>query len=85
MDVLGLLIMAGVPAYLVLQLSTLLAWRGNWRRSALLPLLLTVPALLFSLFALYDGSNLWPLTLIFAAAIGAAYLAVLLVARILLA
>ena len=55
------------------------------RRWALLPLLLTVPALLFSLFALYDGSNLWPLTLIFAAAIGAAYLAILLAARIWLA
>jgi hypothetical protein len=55
----------------------LLCWRGGWRVAALAPLLLTVPALLFSLFALADGSNLWPLTLIFAAAIGVVYLAAL--------
>ena len=39
--------------------------------------LLTVPALLFSLYALADHSSLWPLTLIFAAAIGVVYLAAL--------
>jgi hypothetical protein len=40
-----------------------------------------VPALCFSLFALYQGSNLWPLTLIFAAALGSIYLAALWLAR----
>ncbi len=43
----------------------------------MLPLVLTVPALLFSLYALFDGSNLWPLTLIFAAGISSLYLVVL--------
>ena len=36
---------------------------------------------MFSLFALYHGSNLWPLALIFAAALGTIYLAALWLAR----
>ena len=68
--ILGLVVMAGVPAYFVVQPATLWRWPGGWRIAALAPLLLTVPALVFSLFALHHGSNLWPLTLIFAAAVG---------------
>lgn len=79
--ILGLVVMAGVPAYLVVQPATILRWTGGWRLAALAPLLLTVPALCFSLFALYHGSNLWPLTLIFAAALGSIYLAALWLAR----
>lgn len=74
---LGMAVMAGVPAYFVIQPMSLAQWRGGWRKAALAPLLLTVPALLFSLFALTQGSNLWPITLIFAAAIGSLYLAAL--------
>lgn len=79
--ILGLVVMAGVPAYLVVQPATIWRWPGGWRLAALAPLLLTVPALCFSLFALYQGSNLWPLTLIFAAALGSIYLATLWLAR----
>lgn len=79
--ILGLVVMAGVPAYLVVQPATILRWPGGWRLAALAPLLLTAPALCFSLFALYHGSNLWPLTLIFAAALGSIYLAALWLAR----
>ena len=43
--------------------------------------MLSVPALLFSLFALTQGSNLWPLTLIIAAALGMTYLAMLWLVR----
>ncbi|MBI5319449.1 hypothetical protein [Bradyrhizobium sp.] len=74
---LGMAAMAGVPAYFVIQPMSLAQWRGGWRKAAAAPLLLTVPALLFSLFALTQGSNLWPITLIFAAAIGSLYLAAL--------
>ena len=79
--ILGLVVMAGVPAYFVVQPATILRWPGGWRLAALAPLLLTAPALCFSLFALYHGSNLWPLTLIFAAAFGSIYLAALWLAR----
>lgn len=79
--ILGLVVMAGVPAYFVVQPATVLRWPGGWRLAALAPLLVTAPALCFSLFALYHGSNLWPLTLIFAAALGTVYLAALWLAR----
>jgi hypothetical protein len=79
--ILGLVVMAGVPAYFVVQPATLWQWPGGWRLAAMAPLLLTVPALCFSLFALHQGSNLWPLTLIFAAALGMIYLAALWLAR----
>jgi hypothetical protein len=79
--ILGLVVMAGVPAYFVVQPATILRWPGGWRLAALAPLLLTAPALCFSLFALYHESNLWPLALIFAAALGSIYLAALWLAR----
>ena len=82
MDMLvGLMVMAGVPAYFVAQPVALLNWRGGWRKAAAAPLILSVPALLFSLFALTQGSNLWPLTLIIAAALGMTYLAMLWLVR----
>ena len=76
--ILGLVVMAGVPAYFVVQPATILRWPGGWRLAALAPLLLTAPSLGFSLFAV---PNLWPLTLIFAAALGTIYLAALWLAR----
>jgi hypothetical protein len=78
---LGLVVMAGVPAYVVAQPMTIARWPGGWRVAALAPLLLTVPALYFSLYALSHGSNLWPLALIFAAALGSTYLAALWLTR----
>lgn len=74
---LGMMVMTGVPAYFVIQPMALLRWRGGWRKAALVPLLVTVPGLLFSLYALSQDSNLWPLALIFAAAIGSIWLAAL--------
>jgi len=71
------LLMAGAPAYFLLQPLAILRWRRGWRTAALAPLLLTIPALIFSVFALTQGSNLWPLTLIFAAIAGAVYLGLL--------
>jgi hypothetical protein len=53
-----------VPGYFPLQGFVL--WRC-WRRrrgAALLPLLVTIPALLISIVALIQGSNLWPIWLI---------------------
>jgi hypothetical protein len=53
-----------VPGYFPLQGFVL--WRC-WRRrraAALLPLLVTIPALVISIVALVQGSNLWPIWLI---------------------
>lgn len=77
----GLMVMAGVPAYFVVQPAMLWRWPGRWRVAALAPLVLTVPAFCFSLYALSRGSNLWPLTLIFAAALGTLYLGALWIIR----
>jgi len=81
---LGLAVMACVPAYFVAQPMSLSQWSGGWRKAALAPLLLTVPAALFSLYALGKGSNLWPIALIFTAALGSFYLAALWLMRRLL-
>ena len=81
---LGMVVMASVPAYFVIQPMSLAQWSGGWRKAALMPLLLTVPAALFSFYALSHGSNLWPITLIFTAAIGSLYLAALWLAQRLL-
>jgi hypothetical protein len=78
---LGMAVMAAVPAYFVMQPLALRSWRGGWHLAAALPLLLVVPALVFSLVAFAGGSNLWPLMLIFAAALGAVYLGLLWLAQ----
>jgi hypothetical protein len=64
-----------VPGYFFLQPAALWRWRGGWRKAAWAPLALVIPALFFSLYALGQDSNLWPLTLIFSAMIGSVYLA----------
>jgi hypothetical protein len=72
---LGMIVVMGVPAYFVVQPMALMRWRGGWRMAALAPLLLVGPAAAYSVFAYADGSNLWPMTLIAAAAMGMIYLA----------
>jgi hypothetical protein len=81
---LGLAVMAGVPAYFVIQPISLAQWNGGWRKAAFVPLWLTVPALLFSLYARSKGSNLWPITLVFTAFLGSLYLVALWLMRRLL-
>jgi hypothetical protein len=60
--------------YLILQCWLAYSWAGRWRIASLVPLIATGPAVLFSLFALSQGSNLWPLTVIFLAPFGLIYL-----------
>ena len=74
---LGMIVTLGVPAYFIVQPMALMRWQGRWRKWALMPLLLVIPAVAYSLFAFADGSNLWPMTLIAAAAIGMTYLSIL--------
>jgi hypothetical protein len=73
---LGQLVMLSVPGYFVLQAWFARSWSGRWRMAALVPLAGMVPAVFFSLLALSQGSNLWPLAVIFLAPLGLAYLLV---------
>lgn len=77
----GWAINACVPLYFVLQIWFGYAWSGRWRIAALVPLILFVPVLIYTLLGLLHGSNLWPLLLIFSAPFGVAYLLVVRVAR----
>jgi hypothetical protein len=67
----------GVPGYFVLQVWALVRLRGGWRIAASVPLLGAVPTIAWSLYALSQESNLWPLTFIFFAPVGSLYLVVL--------
>jgi hypothetical protein len=58
------------------------ARNGRWRIAALVPLFVFVPALLNSVFAFSQGSNMWPIVLIFLAPLGFLYLLPLGLARL---
>ena len=75
------LVMAAVPAYLILQPYALFRLSGGWRVAAWVPLILTVPAAVVSAVSLAHDSNLWPITFIFAAPLCSLYLMVLLLLR----
>jgi hypothetical protein len=79
--VIGSVVMLTVPAYFVLQPWAALKLTGGWRRAALAPLALAIPALLWSLYALSHDSNLWPITFILFAPFGTGYLIVILLLR----
>jgi hypothetical protein len=81
MGVIGSLVMLVVPAYLVLQPWAAIHLSGGWGLAALAPLLLAIPTILWSLYALSHESNLWPITFILFAPFGAIYLVVLLILR----
>ena len=83
LGVIGSAVMLAVPAYIVLQPWAALRLTGRWRLAALVPLLAAIPTVLWSLYALSDGSNLWPLTFVLFAPFGTIYLlAILLLRRI---
>jgi hypothetical protein len=67
-----------VPAYFVLQPVAVIRLKGRWKVAALAPLSLAIPAVLRSLYALSQDSNLWPLVFVLFAPLGTLYLAVLL-------
>jgi hypothetical protein len=64
-------------AYPVLQVRAFRRMRGYWLVLAAVPLLPMFYIIVVTALALGEGSNLWPILLIFTAPIGAAYLFVL--------
>jgi hypothetical protein len=75
---LGSVIFLAVPAYFVLQPWAANRLRGGWRAAALAPLVFAIPAVLWSLYAFSQGSNLWPLVFILFTPFGTLYLVILL-------
>jgi hypothetical protein len=69
-----------VPGYALLQVYALRKLDARWLRLAKLPLWVMAPALAVSLYALFQGSNLWPMWLLLASPFAFAYLAALLFA-----
>ena len=78
---LGFAVMAMVPGYFVLQPLTLLRFKGGWRTAAMVPLIGAAPTIVWSLYALSQDSNLWPITFIFFAPVGSFYLIALIATR----
>jgi hypothetical protein len=80
--VLGLAIMAvafcGILSYPALLYRSVKQTRGAWRLAALLPLIVVIPVLFVTIRGLQQGSNLWPIFLIFLAPVLFVYQAVLL-------
>jgi hypothetical protein len=74
-------IFGGILGYPVLQFLSIKRMRGGWRVLALLPLLLMVPVLIVTTVAVVQGSNIWPLVLIFVAPEVLLYLILLLIAH----
>ena len=74
---LGLVIMLSVPGYIAAQIWALKRLDGRWRVAAWVPAFVMGAALIFSLFALSRGSNLWPIWLILLAPLALIWLAVL--------
>jgi hypothetical protein len=66
----------------ILQVWFALAWKGRWRLAACVPLIGFVPALIYALYALWHGSNLWPFTVIVFAPFATAYLVITAIARL---
>ena len=62
--IVSLAVVMSIPAYFVFQPWALVHFRQRWRLAAAAPLALTTPAALWSLHALADGSNLWPLVFV---------------------
>jgi hypothetical protein len=77
----GAAAMLSVPGYFVLQACLAVSWSGRWRKAALAPLIAIVPALVFSMFALSRGSNLWPITVVLLAPLGFIYLVIVWASR----
>jgi hypothetical protein len=62
--------------YPILQVAAILRSRGWWRVSGMVPLLVMLPTYMFTWIGYIEGSNLWPLWMIFLSPVAATYLVV---------
>jgi hypothetical protein len=85
MAIIWLLFSVATPAYLPLQIYTLVCWRGFARISALGGLLVMLPFCVLSGMAWAKDSNLWGIFIAFGLPVGTVYLVTLIVLKFLLA
>lgn len=67
-----------IPAYFILQIVLLWRMRNGWRKAAAVPVAPMVAVVAYTIYAFLDGSNLFPLVLIFTAPLALIYLLVIL-------
>lgn len=65
--------------YIPLQIWAAVSCRGGWRWAALAPLVLMVPVFGYTVYALAQESNLWPIVWLFVSPLPAAYLTIVIV------
>lgn len=71
------LIFLCVPGYFLLQAALAFWTSGGWRKASLVPAVIMVPILVFTVLAFAAQSNLWPLLLLLSAPVAFLYLVVL--------
>jgi hypothetical protein len=80
-DAIVYLMFLSVPGYFAAQAFGAFFMRGGWRKAALVPLILMVPALALVILGVLAGSNIAPIYLIFTAPLATLYFIGLFVAR----
>ena len=63
--------------YLFFQTYTFIKWKDNYRKFALIPLIVTIPTIIITIYFLAEKSNLWPIVAIFIIPIAGVYLFIL--------
>jgi hypothetical protein len=63
-----------VPGYVIVQITLLRRYRDGWRLAAAVPVVPMVGVLIYTAYALFAGSNLFPLVLIFTSPFALLYL-----------
>ena len=71
------LIFLGVPGYFLLQAALTFWTSGGWRKATLVPAVIMVPVVAYTVLAFAAQSNLWPLLLLLSAPLACLYLVVL--------
>jgi hypothetical protein len=71
------LIFLCVPGYFLLQAALTYWTSGGWRKATLVPAVIIVPILAYTVLAFAAQSNLWPLLLLLSAPLACLYLVVL--------
>jgi hypothetical protein len=70
------LIFLAIPGYFLLQAALTYWTSGGWRKATLVPAVIMVPVLVYTVLAFAAQSNLWPLLLILSAPLACLYLVV---------
>jgi hypothetical protein len=73
--------MWSIPLYFIVQIVLLLRWRGGWRIAAAIPAVPMLLVLGHAIFALFAGSNIFPIVLVFTCMPVLIYLTILVVLR----